>query len=1037
MLSCALIAGMTPFSGAGGTGAVRQLWAIQAAAAEQDATEQAAAEQDAAEQDAAEQNATDQEQTQNAPEPYLTMDEPAESSETLDEIQGQLSDPNADPFDYTEEAAKARALGDTYRSFPDAVDLRSYEGVSYVTPVKFQNPYGNCWGFAAIAAAETSILGNDALRGNYTGDVRREPGKIQMDLSEKHLSYFAAVPINDPGNPQNGEGRSPFVSKGQDPIAAVYDMGAHAPTATSMFAASTGPVLESEDPLFTYKGKNGTIQKQWIDGGYQNFCYSPSPQDDWTLEESMRYRQSFALKESFLLPCPANRIDNLDSYVYEYNEAGTAAIKSQLLLKRGVQIGYHEDTFNPKLGESHGTYINDNWAQYTFEPEEPAHAVCIVGYDDNYPAQNFRHESDDPDEYSAEDTVPPGDGAWLVKNSWGSGLEDFPNKSEGFWGIQEAKKDEHGDPVTDADGNPVMAGSGYFWLSYYDQSIGTPEALAFEKASAPGDIIDQHDCIGIEEYRAAHTSKEVRTANVFKAQACEELQAVSCETTYPGTEVTFEVYLLAEEYKDPTDGLLMDTVTAGPFEYGGFHKVELNNPFMVMKGQSYSIVVTQKAPSDSGESTYAFSIKMSRSGDAVIGEGESLAFIDGKWHDYSDLSFRASLLDMDEEYVSGLGFDNFPIKGFAAEKPDVVLEVGFSGVKMLPETEGEYPPAYFMAWLTDNTGQDYSAVPQWRIAEGGEDVITLVDGRDPTRKSLQCKKYGGTYVIVTAEGVGTVVYPVVVYMGPPVIDETKTGDDYLAITTGDKLENGIAGYELSYRLKGASDWTVKNYEPAENTIKLTDLAKNSTYEISLRYFAETAGKKYYSYKQTAECKTTGSENPPVDPDKPVDPDQADTPVNPPAPGTKTTPVLGVTTARLKAGDVVNLKVSGGTVSKWTSSNDKVASVSKGKIKALKKGSADITAVLDSGKTLVCSVKVTTSPQLKQKAITLKKGEKKKVRILGRAPDVGNAYKNTKKAKVVTKEKVTSNIYVKGLKKGKTTLKIRVNGVWLNLKVTVK
>ena len=79
----------------------------------------------------------------------------------------------------------------------------------------------------------------------------------------------------------------------------------------------------------------------------------------------------------------------------------------------------------------------------------------------------------------------------------------------------------------------------------------------------------------------------------------------------------------------------------------------------------------------------------------------------------------------------------------------------------------------------------------------------------------------------------------------------------------------------------------------------------------------------------------------------------------------------------------------------------------------------------------------TSPKLKQKAITVKKGETKKVRILGRAPGEGNAYKNTKKAKVVTKEKVTSNIYVKGLKKGKTTLKIRVNGVWLNLKVTVK
>lgn len=30
----------------------------------------------------------------------------------------------------------------------------------YVTPVREQNPFGTCWGFASIAAAEISILGS-------------------------------------------------------------------------------------------------------------------------------------------------------------------------------------------------------------------------------------------------------------------------------------------------------------------------------------------------------------------------------------------------------------------------------------------------------------------------------------------------------------------------------------------------------------------------------------------------------------------------------------------------------------------------------------------------------------------------------------------------------------------------------------------------------------------------------------------------------------------------------------------------------------
>ena len=57
------------------------------------------------------------------------------------------------------------------------------------------------------------------------------------------------------------------------------------------------------------------------------------------------------------------------------------------------------------------------------------HAITIVGWDDGYAAENFA-------------TIPPGNGAWLIKNSWGTG------KGMGF------------------------RGSGCYWVSYYDGRIG-------------------------------------------------------------------------------------------------------------------------------------------------------------------------------------------------------------------------------------------------------------------------------------------------------------------------------------------------------------------------------------------------------------------------------------------------------------------------------------------------------------------------------------------------------------------------------------
>ena len=144
--------------------------------------------------------------------------------------------------------------------------------------------------------------------------------------------------------------------------------------------------------------------------------------------------------------------------------------------------------------------------------------------------------------------------------------------------------------------------------------------------------------------------------------------------------------------------------------------------------------------------------------------------------------------------------------------------------------------------------------------------------------------------------------------------------------------------------------------------------------------------------------------------------------------------------KLKAGKVKNVGSNAaqyGTVKSWASSNKKVAKVSKGKITALKKGSATITATYDTGCKTKYKVTVTTSPKLSKKSVKVKKGKTVKVKIIGKASAIKNTYKNTNYAKITSKRTAVT-LKVKGLKKGKTTLKIKVNGVvTLKLKVTVK
>ena len=125
-----------------------------------------------------------------------------------------------------------------------------------------------------------------------------------------------------------------------------------------------------------------------------------------------------------------------------YDPGAVAAIKNCLMTIAPVYI---EVAYYPnEPDEKGGVNKYENWeygSMYypVFTDEYVAsHAVTIVGWDDHYSRDLFG------------ENTPPGDGAFLIKNSFG--------KMEG-------------DSMA---GDQSLFREGYFWLSYYDATIQTP-----------------------------------------------------------------------------------------------------------------------------------------------------------------------------------------------------------------------------------------------------------------------------------------------------------------------------------------------------------------------------------------------------------------------------------------------------------------------------------------------------------------------------------------------------------------------------------
>mgnify|MGYP004506558877 FL=1 len=151
--------------------------------------------------------------------------------------------------------------------------------------------------------------------------------------------------------------------------------------------------------------------------------------------------------------------------------------------------------------------------------------------------------------------------------------------------------------------------------------------------------------------------------------------------------------------------------------------------------------------------------------------------------------------------------------------------------------------------------------------------------------------------------------------------------------------------------------------------------------------------------------------------------------------------LSATNVILKSGATKTIKVLNGKVKSYKVTNNKVAKVnSKGVVTALNKGKTTVIVTLKDGNKLNCKVNVTTAPKLSKSTVNLKVGQSAKIKIYGKAKGIefGISGRNKNIKVWLYKMKDATGFEVEGLKKGKATLKVKVNNVkTLTLKINVK
>lgn len=559
------------------------------------------------------------------------------------------------------------------------------------------------------------------------------------DLSEVHLAYFTFSKATDELKLTTGD-----YTTIQN--YSFLDVGGNSYFATFSLAKWFGVVNESVAP---YKTANSKTK----------------------LDNTLAYSKNKAILEN----------------AYWVSMEDTDSVKKMIMQYGSCSASYYQDDMN--LNAKTAGY-------YQWLNSVGNHAISIVGWDDNYSRDNFGG-------MLGLSFKPRKNGAWLVKNSYGS---------------------EYGD-------------DGYIWVSYEDRSLQGDCATFFDLApTSEYDKNYQYD--GSCTYSEYTNKSKIYMANTFTSTGNETLEAISFCTADANMNCSYQIYKNVKGTNSPIGTAVYDGFVSCNQKYAGYHTVKLSKGVSLSKGEKFSIVVKISKDNKTVSAICDYS-----------GALDSLETIYSNTSSKKGQSFLSYNFSKWEDLYSKGQNENFRIKAFTTEKSVAAKKISFSKSKLTLE-KGKSEKITVTV-----SPSDASKNIVWSSSD--ESVATVSSSGKVTAVSygtaiIKCKSR--KYSKISSSLTLTVV-PVKVSGA----EQTSATDNSYTIKW--KAQKGVDGY-IIYKV-GSDSKKEKIAKTKNNTAEIDGLKSSSKYKlyiVAYKQIKNEDGKKV-TYKSPYGSEITVVTNP--------------------------------------------------------------------------------------------------------------------------------------------------------------------------------